>query len=248
MPEERVVEAAHVVRLVGRPAPTCFASTASTDWLPTMGSRPGRHRGRFASAAPCRGWAPRRRCPHAPRTRRRSPRLDRVDERAVRGGPGDEREDDEREHRERHARPEAGRSGYAIDMRRTGARLSIRPKTLMTPPEQDVGVEDDHPDGADDDQQARRRSRWRSPSPSLAEDGLLRAPRQDEEDDDADPQTVKASRSGTPAELEQRHEAHEHERHAEIERRRRRPRAEVPRADPSASPTPASTSRRRRFG
>ena len=68
----------------------------------------------------------------------------------------DEREDDEREHRERHAGAEAGsRSGYAIDIRSTGARRAIAAeRRSSSAAEQDVGVVHDRPGRADHDHQA----------------------------------------------------------------------------------------------
>ena len=91
----------------GRPAPTCFASTASTDWLPTAVK--SRRRRRACAGAPghvvdrCGAGRPGAHLEPAAEVLD----ADGVDERAVRRGARHEREDDEREHRERRAGAEA---------------------------------------------------------------------------------------------------------------------------------------------
>ena len=73
-------------------------------------------------------------------------------------------------------------SGYAIDMRSTGASAADPAENAHDAREEEIGVEDDHPYRADDDQQAgddpRREVHREGP-----EDRLQVPPGQQQEDD-----------------------------------------------------------------
>ena len=128
-------------------------------------------------------------------------------------------------------------SGYAIAIRRIGASPRMRPRTAAARAQEQVGVEDDHPDGADDDHQAagdpgrevHRERRRRSP-PRRSTGSIRRTTI-------GEPAPVKASRSETPSGPERAGRGHDRSARCRAQRRglpRGRPRP--PAATPSAEP------------